>query len=119
MNPNNNWVLSTNTDMIFLPKVGMSMSEQFSDLMNGNFCAPRYEILESIWESFDRLQPINTLKELHSAALKLHLKEIVRGDEWNLFDAPGDFQMFTRRDIYNLQGFDEKMFLGWHCRIQT
>ena len=115
MNPNNNWVLSTNTDMVFLPKVGLSLSELFSNQTNGNFSVPRYEIPESIWESFDRLKPISLLKELRSAAPKLHLKEIVRGDEWNLFDAPGDFQMFTKKDIYTLQGFDEEMFLGWHC----
>ena len=115
MNPKNKWVLSTNTDMIFLMKGKKSLSEVCALLEDGNYSAPRFEIPETVWESFDRLNPSKIIKDLKGISKDLHLKEVVQGDVWNLFDAPGDFQMFTRDDIMKIGGFDEKMVLGWHC----
>lgn len=115
MNRSNRWVLSTNTDMIILTKSSGSISETVAGFECGNYSVPRFEIPESVWETFDRLNPKGIIKTLPSIAQDLHLKETVTGDPWNLFDAPGDFQLFTSNDIFKINGFDEKMYLGWHC----
>ena len=54
-NPRNRWVLSTNTDMIFVPENGLSsLSEAVRDLADGHYVVPRFELPEPLWESFPR-----------------------------------------------------------------
>jgi hypothetical protein len=112
--PSNRWILSTNTDMIFVPRGGRSLSEITADLAPGFYHAPRIEIPEVLWESLDRSAPaeiINTVREWGSA---LHLNEIILGAKYILYDGPGDFQLLLRSDLFENQGFHEAMLLGWH-----
>lgn len=54
-NPNNRWILSTNTDMILLPrKEHISLSDIARNLVDGSYCTPRFELPESLWECLDR-----------------------------------------------------------------
>ena len=114
-NPANRWILSTNTDMIFVPQTRQnSLSDIARDLPAGFYHAPRLEIPETLWEGLDRQQPgvaIETIKGWGSA---LHLNEIVLGAKTILYDGPGDFQLIERADLFKYQGFDEDMILGWH-----
>ncbi len=43
-NPNNRWILSSNTDMIFVPREGRSLTDAVAGLQDGFYCAPRLEI---------------------------------------------------------------------------
>src|SRR5579863_2577740 len=52
--PSNRWILSTNTDMIFIPQRSSSLSGIARGLAPGFYHAPRIEIPEALWESFDR-----------------------------------------------------------------
>jgi len=113
-NPNNRWVLSTNTDMIFVPHIGHSLSEAVSNLPKGFYCAPRLEIPETLWEGFDRLDPAGVISETREIGEALHLNEIIKGDPHILYDGPGDFQLIERQDLFDFHGFDEDMLLGWH-----
>src|SRR3984885_13836189 len=54
-NPANPWILSTNTDMIFVPRRESSLTEAVAPFGDGFYCAPRIEIPETLWESYDRL----------------------------------------------------------------
>ena len=66
-NPANRWILSTNTDMIFVPLRGPSISEITRDLPRGFYHAPRLEIPETLWEGLDRTNPreaIEMVREL-------------------------------------------------------
>ena len=49
-NPANRWILSTNTDMIFVPRSGRSLSEIAAALQDGFYHLPRFEVPESLWE---------------------------------------------------------------------
>ena len=112
--PSNRWILSTNTDMIFVPRGDSSLSEITADLAPGFYHAPRIEIPEVLWESFDRGAPaeiINTVREWGTA---LHLNEIILGAKFILYDGPGDFQLLLRSDLFENEGFHEGMLLGWH-----
>ena len=113
-NPANRWILSTNTDMIFVPQRRASLSELVRDLPVGFYHAPRIEIPETLWEGLDRnnaQEAIDTVREWGSA---LHLNEIVLGSPVILYDGPGDFQLMQRADLFDINGFDEAMLLGWH-----
>lgn len=113
-NPANSWVLSTNTDMVFAPRSEKSLSDLVSGLEEGFYHLPRFEVPEGFWESLDRKSPAKTIGNFRDWGKRYHLDEIVYGDFDNLYEAPGDFQLFTRGDLDRINGFDESMILGWH-----
>lgn len=113
-NPNNRWILSTNTDMIFVPRNGNSLSDIVADLPKGFYHIPRFEIPETLWEMFDRKDAAGTIASIDMWGRKAHLNEIVLGAPTIKYDAPGDFQLIEREDLFRIQGFDEDMLLGWH-----
>jgi len=114
-NPNNRWVLSTNTDMIFVPhEEGGSLSEIVRPLAAGFYQLPRFELPESLWESFDRRDGAGIIANTRSLATRFHLNEVVYGSDDVLFDGPGDFQLCLRDDLIRIHGFHEGMLRGWH-----
>lgn len=113
-NPANRWVLSTNTDMIFVPRTDKSLSNAVAELPKGFYCAPRFEIPETLWEGFNRLDPMTVIENTRQLGEELHLNEIVESSEAVRYDGPGDFQLIERQDLFDMHGFDEDMLLGWH-----
>ena len=114
-NEKNKWILSTNTDMIFLPRNHKTLTSMVSKLPLRHYAAPRFEVPESIWEAFDRLDTQKVIDSLEKLGKDLHLHEVVGGEVHNRYDAPGDFQLVRREDIFEINGFDEEMLIGWHC----
>jgi hypothetical protein len=112
--PSNRWLLSTNTDMIFLPLAGESLSEIASGLADGFYGLPRFELPEWLWEWLPRSDPQRVAAELSRLGPGLRLDEVTVSHQWIRFDAPGDFQLVLREDFYAINGFDEEMVLGWH-----
>jgi len=112
--PSNRWILSTNTDMIFVPQRAASLSEIARKLTPGFYHAPRIELPEALWESFDRQAPTKTINTVREWGTALHLNEIVLGSNFIRYDGPGDFQLLLRSDLFENHGFDEEMLLGWH-----
>src|SRR6185437_14457794 len=110
----NRWILSTNTDMIFVPQGTGSLSRLARDLAPGFYHAPRIEIPEVLWESFDRQAPVEIIATIREWGSTLHLNEIILGSEYILYDGPGDFQLLLRDDLFAHHGFHEGMLLGWH-----
>jgi GT2 family glycosyltransferase len=113
-NPSNRWLLSTNTDMIFVPRQRRSMSEICSSLPDGFYGLPRFEIPEWLWERLPRSDPDRSLTEIERLGPALKLDEPTVSHEWIRFDAPGDFQLILRKDFVAIDGFDEEMLLGYH-----
>jgi hypothetical protein len=114
-NPKNKWVLSTNTDMIFIPKnSNKSLTDICSELEDGFYELPRFSIPEIIWETFDRLNPESVMKDIKELRLKIDLDEIITAGPILRYDAPGDFQLCLREQLFEIRGFDENMILGWH-----
>ena len=109
-----NWILSTNTDMIFVPKAGRSLSELVADLEGDAYCLPRFEIPEWLWESVPRTAPGEMIRLLDEWGEGIGLDEVTLGHDWILYDAPGDFQLLRRALIEEIQAFDEEMIHGWH-----
>lgn len=114
-NPANRWILSTNTDMIFVPQTSQpSLSELSRDLPPGFYHAPRMEIPETLWESLDRQDPNTAIEMIKQWGRTLHLNEIVLGAKTIRYDGPGDFQLMQRSDLFKYDAFHEEMILGWH-----
>jgi hypothetical protein len=113
-NPASRWILSTNTDMIFVLKGPDSLNDAVQKLPKGFYHAPRIEIPETLWEGLDRLDPGRAIETIRAWGWDLHLNEFVKGAETILYDGPGDFQLIERTDLFDMNGFDEDMLLGWH-----
>ncbi len=113
-NPNNRWILSTNTDMIFVPQRAGSLDEIVANLPSGFYHAPRIEISETLWEGLDRTKARDAIEAVRDWGYSLHLNEIVLGMPLILYDGPGDFQLMQRSDLFQIHGFHEGMLLGWH-----
>jgi len=114
-NPANRWILNTNTDMVFTPlDEGMSLSRMVSELPDGFYELPRFEMPESLWESTNRTDPAAVISSFKRWGLRLHLNEIVTASKELIFDAPGDFQLSLRSQLFQIHGMNEQMVLGWH-----
>ncbi|OYW13579.1 MAG: hypothetical protein B7X02_01895, partial [Rhodospirillales bacterium 12-54-5] len=90
------------------------LTDCVAQLADGFYHLPRFEIPESLWESFDRLDPRAAISKLRDWGRTLHLNEVVFGGYDNVYEAPGDFQLFLRSDLEKIGGFDESMIRGWH-----
>jgi hypothetical protein len=113
-NPSNRWLLSTNTDMIFVPAPNRSLSEICKQLPDGFYALPRFELPEWVWETLPRSDPRSAIEEIERWGPALCLDEPTMSYEWILFDAPGDFQLVLRDDFFAIDGFNEEMLLGYH-----
>ncbi len=114
-NPQNRWILSTNTDMVFVPRTGKSLSQIVESLPDAYYHLPRFEVPETLWESVDRLDPVSIIQSFRAWGRELHLNEIVYAYHESVrYDGPGDFQLVLRKDLWRLNGFHEEMLLGWH-----
>ena len=113
-NPANRWILSTNADMILVPRGASSLSDVVRTLPDGFYHLPRFDVPESLWEGFDRREPRAVMARIREYGRSLFLNEVVVGSECIRYDAPGDFQLMLRSDLFRFDGFNEEMLLGWH-----
>jgi hypothetical protein len=113
-NPSNRWLLSTNTDMILLPRSDRSLSEICREVPDGFYGLPRFELPEWLWERLPRNDPRRAMAEIERLGPALRLDEPTVSNEWIRFDAPGDFQLILREDFLAIDGLDEEMLLGYH-----
>ena len=109
-----NWILSTNTDMVFVPRGEKSLTDLVAELDGEAYCLPRFEIPEWLWESVPRNDPHRMIELLHDWGERIGLDEVTLGHDWILYDAPGDFQLVRRELMEEVHGFDEQMIHGWH-----
>ncbi len=115
-NPANRWLLSTNTDMIFLAlsNPDESLSEICGGLDDFFYGLPRFELPEWLWEKLPRSDPVEAMDEIGRLGPVLGLDEPTISYGWARFDAPGDFQLMLRDDLIGIDGFDEAMLHGYH-----
>ena len=114
-NPQNRWILSTNTDMIFVPRNReYDLTSTVSDLADGHYILPRFELPEPFWESFPRTDPAAIIRACNQLGAALHLNEVTLAHPYMRFDNPGDAQFLPRQTLFDIFGFDERLIHGWH-----
>jgi hypothetical protein len=114
-NPQNRWILSTNTDMIFVPRNReYDLTIAVSDLADGHYVVPRFELPEPFWESFPRTDPVAIIRTCDQLGAALHLNEVTLAHPYMRFDNPGDAQFLPRQTLFDIFGFDERLMHGWH-----
>ena len=114
-NPNNKWLLSTNTDMIFITNENQSLSELVETLPRGYYQSYRFELPEFVWSTFDRLNPIQCIMESKKWILNTGLSKRINLNINGIkaADAPGDFQLAPLQDWMEIRGFPESLLNGW------
>ena len=110
----NKWILSTNLDMIFLPVRSNSLNEIVNKLPESYYGIPRFSLPEIYWDNLPRANSKMVLQKIEQDCKDIDLEEIVSANNLILYDAPGDFQLFSRSQIFEINGFDERMIHGWH-----
>lgn len=114
-NPSNRWILSTNTDMVFIVRNSQkSLSDVVGELPDGFYELPRFEVPEPLWETLNRADPAAVISAFKEWGQRLHLNEVIISRPDIKFDGPGDFQLMLREQIFSIHGFNEDMILGWH-----
>lgn len=114
-NPANRWILSTNGDVVLVPRdPERSLSDIAAEAPDGFYQLPRFEIPESLWESFGRQAPAEIIGTLRRWGHGLHINEVVHTDPYARFDGIGDFQLCLRKDLFAIDGFHESMLIGWN-----
>lgn len=111
-NSSNRWILSTNIGMILIPRKSNSLTELVKDLPKGIYIAPRFEIPETLWESFNRMDPKSTILKTRKFGEEFHLNDVETNDFG--YNAPGDFQLIERQDLFDNYGFEERIINGLH-----
>ena len=115
-NPHNRWILSTNSDMIFVPHdKENSLTSIVEKLDDGFYQLPRFEFPEFLWESLfeNPSDSKNILDSAREYADQFHLKIAASFNNILLYDNMGDFQLALHDDLRKINGFDERMVLGW------
>lgn len=112
--PENRWVLSTNTDMVFVPRQGRSLSEIVAHLPDGYYALPRFEVPDTLWETVNRMEPRAVIEAFARWGDRFCLREVVHSKPYLPFDGPGDFQLFTAESMVAINGYDERMVYPWH-----
>ncbi len=110
----NQWILSTNSDCIVVPRAGRSLVDLVGELPGKSYVLPRFELPERVWETFDRYDAAGTIASAAMWGKEARLDEVVSGEGVVVFDGPGDFQLVRRSELFAIDGFDEDMLLGWH-----
>lgn len=84
-NPSNRWVLSTNTDMIFVPRSAKSpdLTSIVASLGDGYYHLPRFELPEGLWETLDRKDAGGIIEAAKEWGERFHLNEIVHSGSDN------------------------------------
>lgn len=113
------WILSTNTDILFVSPSKKKFSEIVSGLEETLWLSFRFEIPEFIWDEFDRRSPIETSRKLldwyaEGRFIKRVQVSHASGATFVIPDGVGDFQLAPRLLWEKVTGFPEDMKKGWH-----
>ena len=115
-NGKNRWFLTTTSDIVVLPrKSGQSLSRLSESLAPGFYGLPRFGIPEVLWGTLSRTRPEDILSNIKQWGNRFHLNNVVKMERPEiLYDAPGDFQLCLREQLFEINGFDERMIHCWH-----
>ena len=120
-NPRNRWILSTNTDMIFVPRDGHGQPDAMrcAILPTASTSCRATNCRSPCGKRFPRSDPqaiMRACEELGTASSTCD--EVALRVPYMRFDPPGDFQLMPRQALFDIHGFDERMIARLARRFQ-
>jgi len=113
-NPGNQWLLSTNCDILIHPLGTKSLQEMVSRLQPRFYLCPRVDIPIAQWQSLDR-NDVGQIGEFCDAVIKQGFRfPPEKAQPWLRFGSVGDFQLAPREQWFQIRGCEEGMKLWGH-----
>ena len=115
-NPHNPWFLSGTSDIVVVPrKSKKSLTQLVTEIEEGFYGLPRFGVPEFMWKTISRMEPAKCIENIRRWGEDYYLNNAVLMDRPEiLYDAPGDFQLCLRTQLFDICGFDERMIHCWH-----
>jgi hypothetical protein len=113
-NPRNQWLLSTNCDILLQPIVNEGIHRILEKLQQRFYLCPRVGIPPQQWQALDRMNvgQISSFCDRVIAEGARFPPE--KPEEWLRFNAVGDFQLAPRDQWFKIRGTEEGMKLWGH-----
>ena len=118
-NPRNEWLLSTNCDILLHPLGERSFQQVLVGLPRRFHVCQRVAIPAAQWQMLDRMN-VEQVQEFCDAALKQGIRlPSEKEQEWLRFTAVGDFQLAPREQWFEIGGCEEAMKLWGHSDVNN
>lgn len=111
-NPANQWVLSTNPDILVFP-IASNLHDVLRTLPPRFYVCPRSGISYGQWQALDR-QNVAQMTDLCEALVQRGVRPPAEREPWLRFSSVGDFQLAPRSQWLEIGGCEEGMKLWGH-----
>lgn len=113
-NPRNNWLLSTNCDILVHPLAADALHDVLQGLAPRFYACPRIGVPANQWQSLDRMS-VRQIAGFCDAVVKQGARfPAEKPEPWLRFSAVGDFQLAPREQWFAIRGCEEGMKLWGH-----
>ena len=113
-NPKNDWLLSTNCDVLIQPLGNQTMADMLRKLPHRFYLCPRISIPAAQWQMLDRLN-VRQMSEFCDLVMSQGARlPAEREQPWLRFYSVGDFQLAPREQWFQIGGCEEGMKLWGH-----
>jgi hypothetical protein len=112
--PENQWVLSTNCDILLYPLTAPTLAQAIRDLPPKFYVCPRKGILSEAWLQLDRANVDQINEFCREVISRGFLYPEEKKEKWLRFASNGDFQLAPREQWFALGGCEEAMKLWGH-----
>jgi len=117
-NPNNQWILNTNCDILLSP-VGGSFHEVLKSLTPCFYLCPRRGIPYEEWRTVNRMDSEAISDFCDQMALSAKRFPAEMSEPWRRFGSIGDFQLAPRSQWFDIGGCEEGMNLWGHSDVNN
>lgn len=113
-NPENTWILSTNSDVLVHPIGGMDLGALLNSLPPRFYLCPRLGIPSGQWQNVDPANVTAIIEWLDRMIRKPKRFPPEHKCAWLRFGSVGDFQLAPREQWFTIRGCEEAMTLWGH-----
>ncbi len=117
-NPNNQWILNTNCDILLCP-VGDSLHDILRSLKPQFYLCPRRGIPYDEWRTVDRMNIASITEFCDQLAISAKRFPPESSNPWQRFGSIGDFQLAPRSQWFEISGCEEAMNLWGHSDVNN
>ena len=113
-NPQNDWILSINCDIVIRPIGSKSFAQVLRGLDPRFYCCARVSIPSEQWQQLDRYKPQETFAFCDAIIRRGFRIPPEEPEPWLRFKSAGDFQLAPRKHWIDIGGCEEAMIGRGH-----